>query len=120
MSSIATFVAVTIDCADPAALAGFYHEVTGWDVMYSSADYAYLGSEGTAAIGLQRVADYAPPSWPDPAKQMHLDFRVADLVEARERLVALGATRPEFQPGGDKWIVLTDPAGHPFCITTAA
>ena len=29
----------------------------------------------------------------------------------------LGATRPDHQPGGDRWRVLLDPAGHPFCLT---
>ncbi len=28
-----------------------------------------------------------------------------------------GATKPEYQPGADRWRVLTDPAGHPFCLT---
>ncbi len=39
-------------------------------------------------------------------------------VGLMHELVAAGATRPEFQPG-DGWVVLTDPAGHPFCISAA-
>jgi len=38
-----------------------------------------------------------------------------------EAVVAHCATArfaPEFQPG-DGWVVLTDPAGHPFCISAA-
>jgi hypothetical protein len=31
-------------------------------------------------------------------------------------LVAAGAKQPEFQPGDGAWVVLTDPAGHPFCL----
>jgi hypothetical protein len=30
-------------------------------------------------------------------------------------VVALGATRPGFQPGGS-WVVLPDPGGHAFCL----
>ncbi|MGV9599187.1 VOC family protein [Streptosporangium sandarakinum] len=30
---------------------------------------------------------------------------------------APGATRPEFQPGGDDWTVLADPEEHPFCVS---
>jgi hypothetical protein len=41
---------------------------------------------------------------------------VADLPKAVKKVVALGATRPDFQPGGDDWVVLIDPAGHPFCL----
>jgi hypothetical protein len=33
-------------------------------------------------------------------------------------LLELGAAKPDFQPGEDRWRVLLDPAGHPFCITT--
>lgn len=119
MPPIATLSAVTLDCPDPAALAGFYQAVTGYQPLYSSDDYAYLAGDGEVRLGFQRVADHPRPGWPGPAKQFHLDFGVADIAEAERRLLALGATRPEFQPGGDKWLVLLDPAGHPFCITTA-
>jgi len=30
-----------------------------------------------------------------------------------------GCGQPEFQPGGDRPMVLTDPAGHPFCLRPA-
>lgn len=39
-------------------------------------------------------------------------------LEAERRLLQLGATRPEYQPN-ERWRVLVDPAGHPFCLTTA-
>jgi predicted enzyme related to lactoylglutathione lyase len=67
-----------------------------------------------------RVDGYQPPSWPDTAKHVHLDFTVTDLDDAAEELLAIGASRPDFQPGEGKWIVLTDPEGHPFCLTTGA
>lgn len=117
---LGTLNAVTVDCADPAALADFYRQFTGWEVVYSDDDYAYLGGDGKINLGFQRIVDHPRPGWPDPAKQLHLDFGVADLARAEQELLALGATKPEFQPGGDKWVVLQDPAGHAFCITTAA
>ncbi|WP_461012378.1 VOC family protein, partial [Streptomyces capparidis] len=46
-------------------------------------------------------------------------FRVPDVEGAVEELLALGAGRPEFQPGGKEWVVLTDPEGHPFCLAAA-
>ncbi|MGO4957953.1 VOC family protein [Luteococcus sp. Sow4_B9] len=35
-----------------------------------------------------------------------------------DRAISLGATLAEPQPEGSegKWIVLLDPAGHPFCL----
>ncbi|MFE0471912.1 VOC family protein [Streptomyces sp. NPDC058947] len=69
-------------------------------------------------LGFQRVDGHRPPSWPDPAvpQQLHCCFRVEDLDQAEARLLELGAGRPDRQPNAEKWRVLTDPAGHPFCI----
>ncbi|GGP71186.1 hypothetical protein GCM10010185_50320 [Saccharothrix coeruleofusca] len=67
-------------------------------------------------IGFQRVAGYAGPGWPDDRKHAHLDFTVGDVDQAVERLVALGATKPDFQPGAGKWVVLADPEGHLLCV----
>lgn len=45
-----------------------------------------------------------------------MDFEVDDLDDAVAQLLELGAGTPEHQPGGERWRVLTDPAGHPFCL----
>ncbi|MFD5480638.1 VOC family protein [Streptomyces hawaiiensis] len=111
--------AITLDCADPLALAAFYQRATGLELHpKSNADFASLGSEGGHSLGFQRVDGYRAPSWPDQEipQQLHCCFRVEDLDEAEERLVRLGASRPEHQPNPVRWRVLTDPAGHPFCI----
>ena len=48
---------------------------------------------------------------------MHLEIAVEDGQLATARLVELGAGRPSEQdPTNPGLIVLTDPAGHPFCI----
>ncbi|KAA2251366.1 VOC family protein [Solihabitans fulvus] len=115
MTALATLAMVNIDAADPEVLAAFYHQVLGWDVTHSERDYAMI-SDGTTAVGFGRVEGYRAPQWPDAGKQFHLDFHVGDLAEAEARCLELGAAKPEFQPGGDRWTVLTDPSGHPFCI----
>ncbi|MFJ6569561.1 VOC family protein [Streptomyces sp. NPDC091292] len=114
--------AVALDCADPEALAAFYRQATGFEPHpKSNADFAGVTREDGLVIGFQRVADYRAPQWPDQTvpQQFHLDFEVDDLDEAEALLLALGANKPEHQPGGDRWRVLTDPAGHPFCLTRA-
>ncbi|HTS98029.1 MAG TPA: VOC family protein [Streptosporangiaceae bacterium] len=116
MSATANLRAVVIDCADPAALAEFYRKLTGLDISYSDDTYVDLGG-GPLKLGFQRIEGYRGPGWPDPAKHAHLDFTVADLPSAADEAVTLGAGRPEFQPGGESWVVLTDPEGHPFCLT---
>ncbi|MFD3684911.1 VOC family protein [Nocardiopsis sp. NPDC058631] len=113
------YTAVTFDCPDPAELARFYGEALGLPVAYSSDDFILLGQEGSAGLGFSRLSGYQRPTWPDPAqeKRAHLDLGVDDLDAAQARLLALGATEPSSQPEPDRWRVLLDPAGHPFCIS---
>ncbi|MGX4691308.1 VOC family protein [Streptomyces sp. JNUCC 63] len=111
--------AITLDCPDPPALAAFYQQVTGLEPHPSSnADFAGLSSEDGLLIGSQRVDGYRAPSRPDQTvpQQLHLCFEAVDLDEAEARLLELGADKPDQQPHEDRWRVLTDPAGHPFCI----
>lgn len=121
MDGIATLAMVNLDCADPRALAAFYHEVLGWPVLHSEDAYAMIG-DGTTNIGFGRVDGYRPPRWPDEesAKRYHLDLHVQDVDKAAARCQELGAVTPDFQPGGDRWRVLLDPAGHPFCLCPAS
>ncbi|TDD48249.1 VOC family protein [Nonomuraea terrae] len=119
MTTKARLLAFTIDCADPKGLAAFYHDVTGMEITYAEDEYAAI-TDGTTSIYFGRVPDRAPVEWPSPDKQFHLDFRVPDVERAVADYLALGATRPEFQPGvteeGTRWVVLRDPEGHVFCV----
>jgi len=117
----ASLAMVTIDCADPRAEAAFWSAALGWQVAHVEDDYAML-TGGTSALGFGRVEGYTPPAWPDEqgVKQFHFDLAVDDIAAAEQSLVAQGATLPDAQPGGDRWRVLLDPAGHPFCLTLAA
>lgn len=118
-SPIGTLAAVSLDCPDPAVLAEFYTRLLGWEVVFSSDDFTYLaGKDFPVRLSLQRVPDQKPPSWPSPDKQFHLDLSVDSLDDAEKAILEAGGSRPEFQPGGDKWRVFQDPAGHPFCVTT--
>ncbi|MFH9573589.1 VOC family protein [Streptomyces sp. NPDC017454] len=117
------YAAVTFDCPDPAELATFYGEALGLPVAFSTDDFVLLGGQdGAAGLGFNRLADYRRPTWPDPAqeKQAHIDLGADDLDTAEARLIALGATKPDVQPAPDRWRVLLDPAGHPFCVSTVA
>jgi hypothetical protein len=112
------FVGISLDCADPDVLADFYLHLLGGEIAWRSD-----GSVGVRVPGVllvpQRVDDYRPPAWPG-ASIVHLDLTAGDeLDEPEERALRLGATLATFQPD-DRWRVLLDPAGHPFCITTLA
>jgi catechol 2,3-dioxygenase-like lactoylglutathione lyase family enzyme len=119
MPSTMKLTAITLDCADPKALAAFYQQATGLEPVPESDDvFAGLTREDGLFIGFQRVDDYQAPRWPGQSvpQQLHLDFAVDDLDQAEALVLALGAAKPQFQPGGDRWRVFTDPAGHPFCL----
>ena len=109
-------VGVSLDCADPAELAGFYVSLLEGRLLWSSADSAGVQVEGVVLV-MQRVADYRRPRWPGESI-VHLDLTAGDsLDEPEQRAIALGALPVAHQPD-PRWKVLLDPAGHPFCITT--
>ncbi|MFJ7908463.1 VOC family protein [Kitasatospora sp. NPDC096204] len=115
-TGFARLAMVTIDCADPVALASFYGELLGWETRHADEHFAILDNpEGGSPIGFGRVTGYRPEPWkePDGSKHFHLDFYVDDLDEATEKALALGATEPAYQHGRTLR-VLIDPAGHPF------
>ena len=120
MAGFAKLIWVDLECADPPVLAEFYHQLLGWDVADSQDEYAVIG-DGSIRVRLGRVDGYQGPGWPDSAapKRYHLDLQVDEVAKAVERCLELGASKPEFQPGGDRWTVLPDPAGHPFCLCPA-
>ncbi|MCE7003469.1 VOC family protein [Kibdelosporangium philippinense] len=110
-----TLTTVVIDSAAPLALAKFYQAVTGWELTSGTDDFAALGG-GPVGLAFQFVPGYQAGGWPDAGKHVHLDFEVDDVAVAIKELEHLGATKPEFQPGGDDWTVLQDPEGHAFCL----
>lgn len=116
--------AFTIDCPDPGALAAFYAELLGWQLVYQDEEYACVGVPGRGqgaypGLTFQKNADFQPPVWPEePGSQQqmaHLDFAVNDLEEAVGHAVRCGARVAKVQ-FSDGWRVMLDPAGHPFCL----
>ncbi|MEU8156153.1 VOC family protein [Micromonospora sp. NPDC048986] len=106
MTASVDLAMVNLDSSDPAGHAAFYHEALGWEVTHSQPEYAMISSGGVS-IGFGLVEGYRPPSWPD---------QTGDLAAAEETFLAAGASKPAFQPGGERWVVLLDPIGQPFCI----
>lgn len=110
---------VTMDCPHAGSLGTFYKTLTGWPLQ-SGEGYFGVAEEGGVMVGGQQVENYKAPTWPsqERGQQMHLDFLVDDIDAAVTQVEALGATPAPGQPGSDKWRVMLDPAGHPFCLTT--
>jgi catechol 2,3-dioxygenase-like lactoylglutathione lyase family enzyme len=108
-------LAVTIDAPDASALARFYADLTGMEVTYDGPEGAFLAGGGKSLM-FQQIGEYNPPRWPDPEypQQAHLDLLVDDLDAGESRALELGARR--IGPGGERFRVFADPAGHPFCL----
>lgn len=121
---IADLQCVVLDCADVHELSRFYAALVGGEVNRPDPrwslddDWATLHTASGIVLAFQRVADYRPPHWPDPAhpQQFHLDLGVEDLDQAQEKVLALGATLLDAGDGTRGWRVYADPAGHPFCL----
>jgi predicted enzyme related to lactoylglutathione lyase len=118
MPDAPSLFAVTVDCPAPAALARFYQAVAGGEITHATEDFVALSNAGGVRIDFQRVQNPAPAAWPDPEtpRRVHLDFLVDDLDDEEERVMKLGAVRAEEQPGGQRFRVFIDPAGHAFCL----
>lgn len=113
---------ISLDTTDPATLAEFYGRPLG---------ISGLTSVRRAASSPSRTAPSPSPSCsppttsrrpgPTPVNQQQLKVAVAvtDLSRAVMQAVNLGATEAQHQPMPEVWRVLIDPAGHPFCLTTA-
>ena len=121
-----TIAMLSLDCAEVTPVADFWKAALGYEQVAGDGDnYAMLQPPDKAtagpALGFGKVEGYQPPGWPNEhgSKQFHLDLAAEDIDAEAERLVGLGATLADPQPG-ETWRVLLDPAGHPFCVTNAA
>jgi catechol 2,3-dioxygenase-like lactoylglutathione lyase family enzyme len=119
---VGRLASVSLDTTDPGTLADFYAGLLGMRRVYERPDGSVIAiSDGTLALTAMLAVDHVPPTWPEPGQQqqLHLDVAVTDLPTAVAEAVRLGATEARHQPMPDVWRVLLDPAGHPFCLTTA-
>jgi catechol 2,3-dioxygenase-like lactoylglutathione lyase family enzyme len=107
---------VTVDCADPLAMAAFWAEVTGYRPHPDNDDVEALllppGNE--PELLFQKV-----PEGKTVKNRWHLDLRPdRPRDEEVERLLGLGATLvlDMRTPDGKGWAQLADPEGNEFCV----
>jgi catechol 2,3-dioxygenase-like lactoylglutathione lyase family enzyme len=98
----------------------FYRRIMGGEIVFASDDFAALQGDGAIWLTGQRVDEHLRPTWPagEAPKQVHLEFAVDELPQSVAAAVEAGAVLAETQPSPERWQVLIDPAGHPFCFTT--
>jgi predicted enzyme related to lactoylglutathione lyase len=106
---------VTIDCADPAALARFWAEVLGYEKTFEGDDEVMIEPKnggGNALLFLE------VPDGKKVKNRIHLDLNPTDQAAEVERVKALGATEVDIGQKDVSWVVLADPEGNEFCILT--
>lgn len=110
---------VMVDCDDERKLQRFYEELLGWEMCELFARPAVSSSSGIVFLFIEEK-DYVPPVWPEDTgkqqKQMHFDFQVDNVAEMVKKAESLGAKKAESQFGGNDFVTMFDPAGHPFCL----
>ena len=111
---------ITIDCADPAALADFWSKVLDWKI----------GGEGDEVWIEKDLKEGETTDAPDilflrnPDKKtvknrLHLDLRPDNQAAEVDRLIALGAKKIEIGQSNYAectWVVMADPGGNEFCV----
>lgn len=112
-----TLSMVTFDTTDADALASWWAEQTGGQVVERNDGWFVMVAGGTLPVLLafQKIED------PTPGKnRIHLDLTADDLDGEVNRLLEAGATLVERR--GDesfRWVTLADPQGNQFCVAAA-
>ncbi|MET3806009.1 putative enzyme related to lactoylglutathione lyase [Nakamurella sp. UYEF19] len=111
------WTAVTVDCADPVSLAGF------WSVLLDRPISAEHDGPGWATVGSRlddqpRLTFQAVPEARTAKVRIHLDVQVDDIAAGRRQVQELGGRWSGERHDYDEGVVLTmlDPEGHEFCL----
>ncbi len=115
-----TVKAVVLDSDDIRLLSDFYRRFLGWEITTLEADWIEVRNpKGGILLAFQDNPKYVPPVWPetkdDQQQMLHLDFVVQDMDGAVKYALSCGARKAEVQYS-DRFTVMLDPAGHPFCL----
>lgn len=117
MSALFELAGISLDCDDPESLADFYLHLLGGQLIWNHEGSSGIRIPCGLTLIAQRVNPYTAPVWPGTSI-IHFDLAAdTDLTACQQRAEAAGATLAPTQPD-PRWMVLLDPAGHPFCITT--
>jgi predicted enzyme related to lactoylglutathione lyase len=105
---------LSIDCADPAALAGFWAKALGRPVS-PGAGPEYAAIDATAPGYGPRLTFHKVPEPKTVKNRLHLDLVTDQFQAETERLTGLGATPvKDFEKPGARWTTFTDPEGNEF------
>ena len=112
---IAKLGATVIDVNDLELEKTFWQAVLGVETGSEPDGYVFFNpQEGRSGLTLQKV-----PETKIIKNRVHLDVEVSNLEEGIAELEALGATVIQPKPAeGWQWVVMIDPEGNEFCVST--
>jgi len=105
---------IAIDCHDPQALARFWSEALGYQVLDDDDDEVLIVPP--APTPGPRLLFLKVPEGKIVKNRIHFDLRSDDQKAEVERLITLGAEPADVGQGEVTWVVLSDPEGNEFCI----
>ena len=112
---------ISVDCADPYRLAGFWSQVL--DVPVGAEDEPGDDEVGIGLGGEQELLFLRVPEPKTVKNRMHLCLRpLTSRDEEVARLLTLGATVADDRrrEDGTGWVVMADPEGNEFCVLRSA
>jgi predicted enzyme related to lactoylglutathione lyase len=114
-------MALSVDCADPEKVAGFWAAVLGRDVSPgATADGARIAAaEAGAAVPL--LLFHRVPEPKTVKNRLHLDLATTDAAGQTEWLIGLGAKVLHVfeEDGRHRWTTFADPEGNEFDLVSA-
>jgi predicted enzyme related to lactoylglutathione lyase len=112
---IAKLGATVIDVNDLELEKTFWQAALGVEAGAEPDGYVFFKArEGRSGLTLQKV-----PESKTIKNRVHLDIEVPDLDTGITQLEALGAKVIQPRPTeGWQWVVMTDPEGNEFCVST--
>ncbi len=110
---------VTIDAADPVALAAFWCAALDWEQRVDEDGDIWIepGDDDPEFDRVKPLLIVRANELKSGKNRLHLDLIPDDQEREVERLESLGANRPDIgQTGNESWVVLADPEGNEFCV----
>jgi hypothetical protein len=106
---------LTFDCRDPRAIAPFWAEVLGYDIVDLDDEWADI--RDPQGVGW-RILFLVVPEGKSVKNRLHLDLRPAiSMAEEKARVMAVGARELRYvAEEGSFWTVMLDPEGNEFCV----
>jgi catechol 2,3-dioxygenase-like lactoylglutathione lyase family enzyme len=112
------FVSIRIITGDIKRLVGFYERATGLSAIWSTEDFAELGTEhATLAIGSTRTVSLFAPGAAQPGdnRSVIIEFLVDDVDQVHKNLASFindFVQQPTTMPWGNRSLLFRDPDGN--------